>query len=108
MGGLRECLIWGKPKIAFLAIGGSGGSKWLDLRGTSIASFITFPNIIVLLPISILLYYSFPIYIAYCCSIASVGPDGTSRPSWMYPTQIHPKSTEIQPVGATGATYGQK
>ena len=38
----------------------------------------------------------------------SVGPNGTDRPSWMYPTKIQPRSTEIQPFGATRATYGQK
>ena len=38
----------------------------------------------------------------------SVGPNGPNRPSWMYPTQIQPRSTEIQPFGATGATYGHK
>ena len=34
----------------------------------------------------------------------SVGPNGPNGPSWMYPTQIQPRSTEIQPFGATGAT----
>ena len=38
----------------------------------------------------------------------SVGPNGPNGPSWMYPTQIQPRSTEIQPFGATGATYGHK
>ena len=38
----------------------------------------------------------------------SVGPNGPNGPSWMYPTQIQPRSTEIQPFGDTGATYGQK
>ena len=38
----------------------------------------------------------------------SVGPNGPNRPPWMYPTQIQPRSTEIQPFGATGATYGHK
>merc|ERR1712218_334496 len=38
----------------------------------------------------------------------SIGPNGPNRPSWMYPTQIQPRSTEIQPFGATRATYGHK
>ena len=38
----------------------------------------------------------------------SVGPNGPNGPSWMYPTQIQPRSTEIQPFGDTGATYGHK
>ena len=38
----------------------------------------------------------------------SVGPNGPNEPSWMYPTQIQPSSTEIQPFGDTGATYGHK
>ena len=37
-----------------------------------------------------------------------VGPNGPNEPSWMYPTQIQLRSTEIQPFGATGATYGHK
>ena len=35
-----------------------------------------------------------------------VGPNGPNEPSWMYPTQIQLRSTEIQPFGATRATYG--
>ena len=38
----------------------------------------------------------------------SVGPNGPNGPSWMYPTQIQPISTDIQPFGATGASYGHK
>ena len=32
-----------------------------------------------------------------------MGPNGPNEPSWMYPTQIQPRSTEIQPFGANGA-----
>ena len=39
---------------------------------------------------------------------AFMAKSGPNRPSWMYPTQIQPISTEIQPFGATGATYGHK
>ena len=37
----------------------------------------------------------------------SVGPNVTNRPSWMCPTQIRPRPTEIQPFGTTRAAYGQ-
>ena len=36
-----------------------------------------------------------------------VGPNGTNRPSWMYSTQIQPRSTEVQPYRATNSTNSQ-
>ena len=102
----------GPPMVFFLGPNGTNYSCWMcptqiQPRSTDIQPFGATRAAYGKKYLIYDIFWSFPTPPRTPMAI-SVGPNGPNRPSWMYPTQIQPRSTEIQPFGATGATYGHK